>query len=67
MSASKIKPDYNVASRLQRLDRRQECRFMLAIIMLIGVATASVLATTQQALSQQTPSEPPQTMMIGLR
>ncbi len=55
MSVSRNKVEYHVASRVQRLDRRRECRFMLALIMLMGCATASVLATTQQALSDQQP------------
>ena len=53
MSASRKKAEYSVSSRVQRLDRRRECRFMLALIMLMGCATASVLATTREALSDQ--------------
>jgi len=55
MSASAKKGAYHVSSRPQRLDRRQECRFMLALIMLMGCATASVVATTQE-LSDHQPS-----------
>ena len=53
MPASRKKIEYHVASRIQRLDRRRECRFMLALIMLMGCATLSVLATTREALSHQ--------------
>ena len=56
MLVSRSKVEYHVASRVQRLDRRRECRSMLALIMLMGCATASVLATTQQALSDQPPT-----------
>ncbi|WP_210485062.1 hypothetical protein [Microvirga antarctica] len=51
MSSSLNRTGYHMASRVQRLDRRRECRFMLALVMLMGVATASVLATTREALS----------------
>ena len=44
--------EINVASRVQRLDRGRECRFMLALLMLMGCATATVLATTREALSE---------------
>jgi len=43
---------YHVASRTQRLDPRQESRFSLALVMLMGLATISVMATTTQALSE---------------
>jgi hypothetical protein len=56
MSVSRKKTEYHVSSRVQRLDRRRECRFMLALIMLMGCATVSVLATTREALSDQHPS-----------
>lgn len=56
MPASRKKTEYHMASRVQRLDRRQECRFMLALIMLMGFATISVLATTREALSDPQPS-----------
>ncbi len=35
------------ASRVHRLDPRQESRCSLALIMLMGLASASVMATTQ--------------------
>jgi hypothetical protein len=55
MLVSTKKVGYHVSSRTQRLDRRQECRFMLALIMLMGCATASVVATTQHDISDQQP------------
>lgn len=42
----------HVASRAHRIDPRQQSRCSLALIMLMGLATVSVLATTQ-ALSAQ--------------
>ncbi|AWM86236.1 hypothetical protein [Microvirga sp. 17 mud 1-3] len=42
---------YHVSSRTQRLDPRQESRFSLVLVMLMGLATISVMATTTQALS----------------
>ncbi|MCB5173749.1 MULTISPECIES: hypothetical protein [Microvirga] len=34
-------------SRAHRLDPRQESRFSLALVLLMGLATLSVMATTQ--------------------
>jgi hypothetical protein len=44
----------HVSSRVQRLDRRQESRCSLALIMLMGLATLSVMATTQTLSAQDT-------------
>ncbi|MEZ0169857.1 hypothetical protein [Microvirga sp. TS319] len=48
-----IRPRNHVASRAHRMDLRQQTRCSLALIMLMGLATVSVLATTQ-TLSGQT-------------
>jgi hypothetical protein len=45
---------YHVSSRVQRLDPRQESRCSLALIMLMGLATLSVMATTQTLSAQDT-------------
>ena len=45
---------YHVSSRVQRLDPRQESRRSLALIMLMGLATLSALATTQALPAQDT-------------
>ena len=45
---------YHVSSRGQRLDPRQESRCSLALIMLMGLATLSVMATTQTLSAQDT-------------
>lgn len=45
----------HVASRAHRMDLRQQTRCSLALIMLMGLATVSVLATTQ-TLSDQNKS-----------
>ena len=59
MALSRKGNEFHVASRVQRMDRRRECRFMLALVMLMGCATATVLATTREALSDQSPSVAP--------
>ncbi|QFU17237.1 hypothetical protein [Microvirga thermotolerans] len=51
MHATRRTHTYHVASRAPRLDPRQQSRFSLALVMLMGLATLSVLATTTQALS----------------
>jgi hypothetical protein len=43
---------YHVSSRVHRLDPRQESRRSLALIMLLGLATLSVTATTQTLSAQ---------------
>jgi hypothetical protein len=45
---------YHVSSRVHRLDPRQESRRSLALIMLLGLATLSVMATTQTLSAQDT-------------
>ena len=45
---------YHVSSRAHRLDPRQESRRSLVLIMLMGLAILSVMATTQ-SLSAQSP------------
>ena len=42
-----FRPRNHVASRAHRMDLRQQMRCSLALIMLMGLATVSVLATTQ--------------------
>ena len=44
----------HVSSRVQRLDPRQESRCSLALIMLMSLATLSVMATTQTLSAQDT-------------
>lgn len=51
MNTARSTNAYHVASRIQRLDPRRESRFSLALVMLMGLATISVMATTTQALS----------------
>ncbi|MBZ6078147.1 hypothetical protein [Microvirga puerhi] len=46
---------YHVASRAPRLDARQQSRLSLALVMLMGLATISVMATTTNALSDHGP------------
>ena len=41
------RPRNHVASRAHRMDLRQQSRCSLALIMLMGLATLSVLATTK--------------------
>ena len=45
---------YHVSSRAHRLDPRQESRYSLALVMLLGFATLSVMATTQTLSAQDT-------------
>lgn len=45
---------YHVSSRVHRLDPRQESRRSLALVMLLGLATLSVMATTQTLSAQDT-------------
>ncbi|HEV2565962.1 MAG TPA: hypothetical protein VGU19_12850 [Microvirga sp.] len=45
---------YHVSSRVHRLDPRQESRCSLALVMLLGLATLSVMATTQTLSAQDT-------------
>jgi hypothetical protein len=44
----------HVSSRAHRLDPRQESRRSLVLIMLMGFATLSVMATTQTLSAQDT-------------
>ena len=46
----------HVTTRAHRLDPRQESRCYLALIMLMGLASASVMATTQAISSAGTPT-----------
>ncbi|MBL0405912.1 hypothetical protein JKG68_18290 [Microvirga aerilata] len=48
----------HVSSRVQRLDPRQESRCSLALVMLLGLATLSVMATTQTLSAQDTKTFP---------
>lgn len=45
-----------VASRTQRLDPRQESRFSLALILLMGLAMLSVMATTKVLVEKPRPA-----------
>lgn len=47
MKTFRTKTAYHVTSRAHRLDPRQESRCSLALVMLMGLATLSVMATTQ--------------------
>ncbi|MCG7391832.1 hypothetical protein MHY87_02795 [Microvirga sp. ACRRW] len=49
-----LRPRNHVASRVHRLDLRQQSRCSLALIMLMGLATLSVLATTQTLSARDT-------------
>ena len=42
------------ASRVHRLDPRQESRCSLVLVMLMGLATLSVMATTQALSNEDT-------------
>ncbi|WP_243371292.1 hypothetical protein [Microvirga solisilvae] len=48
------RPRNRVASRVHRVDLRQQSRWSLALIMLMGLATLSVLATTKTLSAQHT-------------
>jgi hypothetical protein len=54
MKTFRTRNAYHVSSRVQRLDRRQESCHSLVLIMLMGLATLSVLATTQTLSAQDT-------------
>ncbi len=47
MNAFRTRNEHRTAPRAQRLDPRQESRFSLALVLLMGLATLSVMATTQ--------------------
>ena len=49
-----LRPRNRVSSRAHRLDLRQQTRCSLALIMLMGFATLSVLATTQTLSARDT-------------
>jgi len=49
-----LRPKNHVASRAHRMDPRQQTRCSLALIMLMGLATLSVLATTQTLSAHDT-------------
>ncbi|WP_133239323.1 hypothetical protein [Microvirga sp. KLBC 81] len=48
------RPRNHVASRAYRMDLRQQSRCSLALIMLMGLATLSVLATTKTLSARDT-------------
>jgi len=54
MKTLRTRNAYHVSSKVQRLDPRQESRCSLALIMLMGLATLSVMATTQTLSAQDT-------------
>jgi hypothetical protein len=47
MNSDRRRHAYRTEPRAHRLDPRQESRFSLALILLMGLATLSVMATTQ--------------------
>jgi hypothetical protein len=47
MRTFRARQTHHVTSRAHRLDPRQESRCSLALIMLMGLATLSVMATTE--------------------
>lgn len=49
-----FEPRNRVASRAHRMDLRQQTRCSLALIMLMGLATLTVLATTQTLSAHDT-------------
>jgi hypothetical protein len=58
MKSSRTRNDHRVLARAHRLDPRQESRCSLVLIMLMGLATVSVMATTQ-AMSSAGAGTPP--------
>jgi hypothetical protein len=54
MKTFRTRNAYHVSSRVHRLDPRQESRRSLVLIMLMGFATLSVMATTQTLSAQDT-------------
>ncbi|MET0530440.1 MAG: hypothetical protein ABW003_19240 [Microvirga sp.] len=54
MKSFRSRKTCNVASRAHRIDAQQQNRWSLALIMLMGFATLSVLATTQSLSAQDT-------------
>jgi hypothetical protein len=52
MTTFRTRHDRRIAARAHRLDPRQESRFSLALILLMGLATLSVMATTQMLTDQ---------------
>jgi len=47
MNTFRTRHHHHVPSRAHRLDPRQESRFSLALVLLMGLATLSVMATTE--------------------
>jgi hypothetical protein len=60
MNTFRTRHGRRVAARAHRLDPRQESRFSLALVLLMGLATLSVMATTQM-LTAQSPDTIPHT------
>jgi hypothetical protein len=52
MNTFRTRHQHRAASRAHRLDPRQESRFSLALVLLMGLATLSVMATTQFLANQ---------------
>jgi hypothetical protein len=52
MNTFRTRHGRRVAARAHRLDPRQESRFSLALVLLMGLATLSVMATTQMLTAQ---------------
>jgi hypothetical protein len=55
MKSLRTRNDPRVLARAHRLDPRQESRWALVLIMLMSLATVSVMATTQAMSSAGTP------------
>ena len=51
MKSFHTRNDHRIIARAHRLDPRQETRCSLVLIMLMGLATVSVMATTQAVSS----------------
>lgn len=58
MKSSRTRYDHRVLARAHRLDPRQESRCSLVLIMLMGLATVSVMATTTQVVSSANAGTP---------
>jgi len=52
MNTFRTRHVHRVAARAHRLDPRQESRFSLVLVLLMGLATLSVMATTQMLVNQ---------------
>ena len=58
MKSSRARNDHRVLARAHRLDPRRESRCSLVLIMLMGLATVSVMAATTQVVSSANAGTP---------